>query len=743
MSWLCVPPGGTAGRPRLAPAASGPGGPAGAVGPVGAGGRAVTGVLPRGAGPSAGERAAGERAVGEAAGEPAGEPAGAGLAAPGPVGEPTTSFQLLGPLSISDGRDAVVLQPAKPTSLLAALLLNPNGVVSVGMLQQAVWGDDQPATARAALQNCVLRLRQLFARHGVANTAVQTVPGGYRVVAGPRTLDLVQFRELVRRAAAEDDPEEERHLLDEALALWRGPLLANVPSEALHRDAVPRLAEERLRAIERVSDLKLALGAARAALPELWSVARAHPGHERFSEQLIEALYRTGRQAEALAEIRRVKAYLRTELGIEAGRSLHRLELAILQGEELEPPRTVGRPRARLAGASVPGPSVPGPGSRPSGSSGSAGSSGSGEPAGPARTPGAGASGLVAEQGPVVPAPAGGGPGGDAPGGDAPGGDGALAGGGRAGAAWATADPYFTGRSACCAAIAGQLAAGPGVLVLTGPPGIGKTALALHAGQLARPAAGAQVLIGMSDPAGRPRPAGEVAAELTAFLGRARAARPAPALVVLDDVVEPEQAGDPLRACGRDAAVVLTSRRSLAGLVARHGARVYRLDTLDPAESHELLVALLGPERAGAEPAALADLAAACGHFPLALRIVGARLLTRPRMRIADAVAWLGADPIGRLAVPGDPQLSVGHRLATWLGQFEPGLVAAFVRIGGSAAATWSIDSGAALLGTTRAATEQVFDQLVDAHLLEEGPGHYTMHDLLRRFARSAAIPTG
>jgi DNA-binding SARP family transcriptional activator len=597
----------------------------------------VTGTLPRGA---------------------AGFTAGAGAAA-----RPAPRFQILGPLSIAAGRDVVVLPPAKPTILLAALLLNPNAVVAVPALQQAIWGDEQPATARAALQNCVLRLRQLFARHGLANTAVETVPGGYRVVAGAPTLDLVQFRELVRRAAAQDDPEEERHLLDEGLALWRGPLLANVPSEALHRDAVPRLAEERLRAVERVCDLKIALGAARAALPDLWSAARANPGHERLSEQLIEALYRTGRQAEALAEIRRVKGYLRTELGIDAGRSLRELEVAILQGVELGPPRAVAQPPVRLDE----------------------------RPADPPATP---------------PLPVG---------------------------------SHFTGRAATTAAIAGQLAAGPGIVVLTGPPGIGKTALALHvAAHARRNMPGPQLLIPMTCPEGRPRPAGEIAAELGAVL----AAGPEGVLVVLDDVVDAEQVRVLLDG-GAHARFVITSRLSLAGTVARHGARVYRLDTFDPAESQELLVGLLGPDRAGAEPEALAVLAEACGHFPLALRAVAARLLTRPRMRIADAVGWLGEDPIGRLAVPGDPHMSVPHRMAGWLRRFEPELVTAFVRLGTSTEARFSIASGSALLGAAQATTEQVFDHLVDANLLEAGPGHYTMHDLLRRVARSAAVGTG
>ncbi len=94
-------------------------------------------------------------------------------------------FQLLGPLALADGPDVVVLQPSKPVILLAALLLNANSTVSAEYLQRAVWGEDQPATAKAALQTCVLRLRRLFTKHGVTGTSIEAVPGGYRITAGP------------------------------------------------------------------------------------------------------------------------------------------------------------------------------------------------------------------------------------------------------------------------------------------------------------------------------------------------------------------------------------------------------------------------------------------------------------------------------------------------------------------------------------------------------------------------------
>ncbi|GAB2935072.1 AfsR/SARP family transcriptional regulator [Streptomyces mayteni] len=245
-------------------------------------------------------------------------------------------FQLLGPLSLTDGVETVVLQPSKPSNLLAALLLRSNTLVSAEYLQRMIWGDEQPATARASLQTCVLRLRRLFAKHGVLDTPIEAVPGGYRITADARSLDLVDFRERIRAAERSDaGPDAELGMLRDALGLWQGSLLANVRSELMHRDEVPRLLEERLRVVERVCDLHLELGHCGQAVVELWSLTRAHPGHGRFREQLIEGLYRTGRQSEALAEYRGFKGFLRQALGVDPSAALQRLELAILRGEEL------------------------------------------------------------------------------------------------------------------------------------------------------------------------------------------------------------------------------------------------------------------------------------------------------------------------------------------------------------------------------------------------------------------------
>ncbi len=258
-------------------------------------------------------------------------------------------FLLLGPVGLTDGRETIVLQPSKPASLLAALLLHANSVVSADFLQRVVWGENRAVVAKSALHTCVQRLRQLFAKYGLSGNLIDSVSGGYRITADATTLDLIAFRDLLRQADAAGSPDLELRLLRAALSLWQEPVLSNVHSDTLHREIVPRLAEERLRAVERVFDIELDFGRCRQVIAELWPVARAHPAHERLWAQLIEALHRTGRRADALNEYGTVKKYLRSELGVDPGPALRRLEVAVLRGDEM-PVGPVAAPRALPSG---------------------------------------------------------------------------------------------------------------------------------------------------------------------------------------------------------------------------------------------------------------------------------------------------------------------------------------------------------------------------------------------------------
>ncbi|MGW0087132.1 AfsR/SARP family transcriptional regulator [Streptomyces sp. NPDC003393] len=277
-------------------------------------------------------------------------------------------FLVLGLLAITDARETVVLPPSKPSSLLAALLLHPGTVVSAELLQRVVWGSRPPAGGRSALHTCVLRLRRLFAKYGVADHTIEAVPGGYRLHADADTLDLLRFRALLSRADVSEDLESALRLARTALSLWKGPPLGNVHSDELHRDHVPRLAEERLLAVERVIDGELRLGRHREMIAEARDAVRADPGHEGLSALLIEALYRSGRRAEALAEYRRIHHYLGTELGVEPGPTLRELQRAVLRGESAGghaelPPAGVPPPTTPTAPAGLERASPPAPGS--------------------------------------------------------------------------------------------------------------------------------------------------------------------------------------------------------------------------------------------------------------------------------------------------------------------------------------------------------------------------------------------
>ncbi|WP_367134169.1 MULTISPECIES: AfsR/SARP family transcriptional regulator [Streptomyces] len=611
-------------------------------------------------------------------------------------------FQVLGPLRIAGGSEVVVLPPSKPTILLASLLLRPDAVVTTDFLRQAIWGDDEPASARAALHTCVLRLRRTFAKYGIAEAAIESVPGGYRVVVEDGALDLVRFRELRDGARAVRDPEAELCLLREALSLWQGAPLSNVPSDFLRRGELPGLVEERLSVVERACDIELALGRCGQALVELWAASRAHPGHERFREQLIEALYRSGRKADALAEYREVKRHLREELGVDPGPALQRLELRMLRGDSLGPPPSAapaGEPARTARDVTDEGVAIaePAPAAIPP----PAGNPPSAPP--PAPVPG------------PVPVPF-------------------------------TAVSSFTGRAAESAAVAARLTAdgsGPALVVISGAPGIGKTALALHVAQLVgHHFPGGRFAVRMTRTDGTPRTSEEVAAELRGIAATSAAGAVGGGdrgvLLLLDDVTDPALVR-PLLPAGAGSAAVLTSRLGLAGLVAAHGGWATRLDALAEDESCRLLSAALGEARAGAEPEAVRELAAACGHFPLALRIAAARLLTRPRLAVADCVARLREDPMRRLSLPDDPRMSVPRVLGEALRRLDPRLADAFLRIGAAPPGPLPVTGAASLLGIPPVPAEEILEQLADAGLLEEEPaGRFRMHELLRTFARCA-----
>jgi DNA-binding SARP family transcriptional activator len=235
-------------------------------------------------------------------------------------------FRILGPIEVEDDGRAVALGGSKQRALLALLLLAPNRVVSVDRLIDALWPAEPPAAAPNALQYHVSQLRKLL---GDPGTIVTQEPG-YLIRLAPDQLDLLQFERLVAEAEAADAARASR-LLNEALDLWRGEPLADLADDLVSQADIQRLEAARLAAVELRIEADLALGRHAQLVPELEALVRRHPLHEHLSGALMRALYRAGRQADALEVFRATRQTFVDELGIEPSPALRELEHAILR----------------------------------------------------------------------------------------------------------------------------------------------------------------------------------------------------------------------------------------------------------------------------------------------------------------------------------------------------------------------------------------------------------------------------
>ena len=262
-------------------------------------------------------------------------------------------FRILGPLEVSDHGHELAIAGGKPRAVLAILLLRANEVVSSDRLIEQLWGERPPPTAAKSLQVHVSRLRRSLdsgAQKG-SDSRIVTRGGGYLVRIEPNELDLGRFRALMEeatRALANGVPERATELLGEGLELWRGAPLADFAYESFAQPEIAQLEELRLTAVEARIEAELALGHHAQTIGELESLVDRHPFRERLWAQLMLALYRSGRQAEALRAYQDARRALVDELGIEPGEELRDLERAILeQDPTLGGPRPSRRPEGR------------------------------------------------------------------------------------------------------------------------------------------------------------------------------------------------------------------------------------------------------------------------------------------------------------------------------------------------------------------------------------------------------------
>ncbi|QMU76646.1 tetratricopeptide repeat protein [Streptacidiphilus sp. PB12-B1b] len=601
-----------------------------------------------------------------------------------------------------------------PRTVLAVLLLNADRTVSVTALADVLWGDRPPASARASVHNFVLRLRRRLGPDRAAR--LRTVTDGYLLEVESGELDLQVFTDLCRRgrqALAAHQWASGRDTLAEALGLWRGDPVADVERPALDPAERQRLEELRLQAVQDHVQATLQLGLHAAALPELRALTRRHPLAEGFHGQLMLALYRSGRPADALAAFQRARTTLADELGADPGPELQRLHQRILRHDP-----ALDLDRGTAASAPAVRPPDPAPAS---------------------------ASAPVAVPAPGTPTPR----------------------------QLPSAVPYFVGRAAELRILDAQLTpAGerPGGSARTAPPiaavcglaATGKTALAVHWAQRAAghfPDGQLYVNLRGFDPSCSPMAPAEALCGLLDALGVGSAQRPVDLqaqaalyrsllagrrmLVVLDNARDDDQVR-PLLPGSSACAVLVTSRTDLTGLAAGEGAAVVPLRPLAAAESRELMVHRIGAARVAAEPEASEQLLAACSGLPLAVGIVAARVAARPGHPL-NALAGQLRDAGQRLRAleTGDAATDLRTVFSWSLARLSAPAARLFRLLGLLPGPHTSVAAAASLAGTPLLDAGAALAELARAHLVEESlPGRYTAHDLVRSYAEELAERT-
>ncbi|MGI5188250.1 AfsR/SARP family transcriptional regulator [Promicromonospora sp. CA-289599] len=601
-------------------------------------------------------------------------------------------FQLLGHVSARSEGGEIPLGSARQRAVLAALLVEPGTHVSLDQLVDRVWGTTPPRSARQTLHSYVSRLRSVLDDHD--GPLLERRSGGYVLEADESAVDLQRFRALVAQARGADD-DHAGALWQEAMSLWQGRPFADLDSDWLRSTAV-RLEAERLAAVLDRNDLLLRSREHARLLPDVTAAAEKHPLDERLAGQLMLALYRCGRQSDALAHFQLLQEHLADELGSDPGPELRELHQRILRhdAEQAAPDGTSDADRnAPTSDAAAD--RQPRPAQLPLDVSGFTGRSGDLRCLDELLLPGAD--------------------------------------GGRA----------------------GQTVV---ITAIRGTAGVGKTALAVHwAHRVAHDFPDGQLYVNLRgyDPDQPVRPT-DVLARFLAVLGVAepdipldsdeRAARyrselaDRRMLIVLDNAGSVAQVRPLLPGSGASS-VVITSRDSLAGLVAVHGAHRIDLDLLPAADAADLLRRLIG-ERVDADLVAAELLAEQCARLPLALRVAAVLATSQPDKPLADVAAEL-ADRQERLELldaGGDPYAAV-HAVFSWSVQHLSEQAARTFRLLGLHPGP-DLDQyvAAALTGLAASAARRVLETLVSAHLLHRtGPGRYGMHDLLRAYATRLA----
>jgi DNA-binding SARP family transcriptional activator/Tfp pilus assembly protein PilF len=573
---------------------------------------------------------------------------------------------LLGPVElVCPGGEAVRLGAAKRRTVLAALALELNRVVSGDRLLDLVWDGSPPPQAKAALQGHIAQLRKVL----TGGVALVTRAPGYVLTGERSAVDVFRFEDLLATArdAVDADAVE---LLREALALWRGPVLADVPGDQLREAVSARLEELRLVAVQELATRLSRLNRAAEAVSVLRDAVEANPLREALVSRLVLALHWTGRQAEALALFHRTRERLVEELGVDPGPELRDAYQTVLAGDTA-PSVPVGRAPAQL----------------------------------PREHRG------------------------------------------------------FVGREPELSDLGESLSGQDSAIgLLVGPAGVGKTALALRwAHRVAGDFPDGQLFVNLRgfdeteplDPRtaliGFLRALGltdtEIAVDLEDQAAQYRSLLAGRRVLVFLDNARSAAQVRPLLPGSARCLVLVTSRHRLDDLVVTEGASSLHVPTLPESNAEDLLAALLGRQRIEQEPDAVAELVEQCDRLPLALRIAGARLASRPRWTIQSLVDEL-RDEQGRLSALSLPEAGRGVHaaLAVSYRELPEGAARLFRRLGLHPGTDLDSYTAAALLDINVVSARTHLRTLAYANLLHEStPDRYSRHDLVRLFTHHLA----
>ncbi|MBZ9642895.1 BTAD domain-containing putative transcriptional regulator [Streptomyces sp. PSKA30] len=594
---------------------------------------------------------------------------------PGSSEEPETlRFSVLGPVRAWRGEESLNTGSPQQRALLAALLLREGRTATAAELIDALWGEEPPSQALAALRTYASRLRK------VLDTGVLvSESGGYAIRSvADGALDLAVAQNLAadaEKAKNAGDLCRARELLGRAVALWDGEALAGVPGPYADAQRV-RLEEWRLQLLESRLDMDLEQGCHAEAVSELTALTAAHPLRERLRELLMLALYRSGRQAEALAVYADTRRLLADELGVDPRPGLQDLQHRILQADPglAEPSAPVTEPAST--------------------------------PVRPAQLPATvpdftGRSSFVAELSEVL-----------------------ASAEGRVMAVSALAGIGGVGKTTLAVHVAHQArSAFPDGQLYVDLQGAGARAAEPETvlGSFLR-------ALGTADSA-IPDSLEERSALYRSMLDGRRV------LVLLDNARDAAQVR-PLLPGTSGCAALVTSRVRMVDLA---GAHLVDLDVMSPDEALSLFTKIVGEERVASEREAALDVVAACGFLPLAIRIAASRLAARRTWTVSVLAAKL-ADERRRLDELQAGDLAVKATFELGYGALEPAQARAFRLLGLADGPDISLTAAAAVLDLPVEETEDLLESLVDTSLLESAaPGRYRFHDLVRLYARACA----